>query len=221
MIKINLLTEVKQAQRKKGKGGGGEGAFNLNNALMLACVALGLAYCGFMYFKISSQAKVLDVQIADREREKARLEKILEEVARFEKKKANLQKKIDLINELKRNQKGPVKIMDEVSRMIPDLLWLDSLGLKNSDALTIRGRALNLNAVANFIDNVKGNALFTEPTLQDISQTAGPSYSFVLGFNYVSPEAKKAAEEQKGAGAKPAAPPAKNPPKPPAGGGSE
>lgn len=196
MIKINLLTEVKQAQRKKGKGGGGgggEGGLNLNNALILLCVVLGLVYCGVRYFGYSGEKKTLQGKIAEAEKEQARLQKILEEVANFEKKKANLQKKIELINELKRSQKGPVRIMDEVSRMIPDLLWLDELTLKG-DALTVKGKALNLNAVANFIDNVKGNQYFTEPTLQDISQVAGPAYSFQLGFNFQSPEKKAAAD---------------------------
>ena len=62
-------------------------------------------------------------------------------------------------------------------------------------------------AVANFIDNVKGNSFFTEPTLQEISQTAGPSYQFALGFNFI-PAEKKAADAKTAAGA-PAAPPAK------------
>ncbi len=190
MIKINLLTEVKQAQRKKAKSiGAAEGVFNLNNAIIILCLALGLAYAGVMYMKINGQAQALEAKIADAEKEQARLQKILEEVGRFEKKKANLQKKIELINDLKRNQKGPVRIMDEVSKMIPDLLWLDGLDLKG-DALTVRGRALNLNAIANFIDNVKGNPFFSEPSLQDISQTGGPSYAFSLGFNFSAVEKK-------------------------------
>jgi len=210
MIKINLLTEVKQAQRKKGKAGGGEAGFNVNNALILGCLALAMVYCGLMYFKISGRKALLEGQILEAQKEQSRLQKILEEVAKFEKKKANLQKKIELINDLKRNQKGPVRIMDEVSRMVPDLLWLDTLDVK-LDALTVKGRALNLNAIANFIDNVKGNQYFSEPNLQDISQTVGPSYEFQLTFTFQLPDAKKPVEAP---AAKPAPKPA--PPKKPA-----
>ena len=64
------------------------------------------------------------------QQEVTRLEAILKEVQDFENKKAQLQKKVDLINALKANQRGPVRLMDEVSNALPDLLWLERLEVK-------------------------------------------------------------------------------------------
>ena len=61
-----------------------------------------------------------------RKAEAQKLESAINAVNDFQKKKDSLQKRIDLINQLKQNQKGPVRIMDQVSRDLPDLVWLDT-----------------------------------------------------------------------------------------------
>src|SRR5947208_15258218 len=85
----------------------------------------------------------------------------------------SLQKRIDLINQLKQGQKGPVRIMDQISKDLPDLVWLDHLGLSGG-VVTIDGRGLNPNAIANFVENIKSDPFFEEP---DLSSVTGVSVS--------------------------------------------
>ena len=54
-------------------------------------------------------------------------EAIIAEVEAFQRRKDSLQSRIDLINQLKQNQKGPVRIMDRISQDLPDLVWLDKM----------------------------------------------------------------------------------------------
>ena len=56
----------------------------------------------------------------------------------------------DLINQLKVNQRGPVRLMDEVSKALPDLLWLDRMECRGN-SISLTGKALNPNAVANLL----------------------------------------------------------------------
>ena len=104
---------------------------------------------------------------------------------------SEVQKRIALINDLKRNQKNPVKIMDRISQDVPDLVWLDSMDL-DGRALKISGRALNPNAVSNFIANIKADPLFEEPSFNSLQQekTAGAAvnvYTYSMTVNLKAP----------------------------------
>jgi len=119
--------------------------------------------------------------------EAQRLEAIIKEVEDYQKRKDNLQKRIDLINQLKQGQKGPVRIMDQISKDLPDLVWLDKLTMSGG-VITIEGRGLNPNAIANFVENVKSDAFFEEPDLSSVTgltaSSTTPVYSFQMSFKF-------------------------------------
>ena len=85
------------------------------------------------------------------QREYDRLKPIIAEVEAFKKKNAELKHKIEVIEQLKANQYGPVRVMDEVSKALPDLLWLTNMSLagerahaSGAGAERERGRQLHL-----------------------------------------------------------------------------
>src|SRR4029077_17538715 len=85
------------------------------------------------------------------EAEVQRLAAVLKEVEDYKQKKAELERKTGIINDLKADQRGPVRVMGYVSRALPELLWLDRMNMDASN-IEIEGRAFNTNAVANFIE---------------------------------------------------------------------
>lgn len=187
MIKINLLAEAKPQKKKKGVAALG-GAGRLNVMLLFGAVLLGLLVIGIQWWLLNAQINELDDKIRIAKAEVQRLESVLKEVKDFEDKKARLQKKVDLINELKRNQTGPVKLMDEVSKALPDLLWLEKMEMKGT-SISVSGRALNPPAVANFVTNLKLVPYFQEPKGPDLtaSGTAGQTlYNFSLSFTFAN-----------------------------------
>src|SRR4029077_9891191 len=117
------------------------------------------------------------------EAEVQRLAAVLKEVEDYKQKKAELERKIGVINDLKANQRGPVRVMDYVSRALPELLWLDQMIMKG-DSIHLEGRAFNTNAVANFIDNLDKVPEFDEPTLKSAEAQQGGVYKFVINLNY-------------------------------------
>jgi Tfp pilus assembly protein PilN len=169
---------------------------------------------------LNSETNRLNTEIAEKQREVARLESILREVKDFENKRDRLKKKVDLIQNLKENQKGPVRLMDEVSTALPDLLWFENMEY-NSNSIRLTGKALNPPAVANFLENLKKVKSFDEPTLQEITATGSGSslYTFRLDFifkNLDRTQGEPVAKPQEGA-PKPEgepAPPAKSVQKP-------
>ena len=190
MIKINLVREgrtVRGAGAAAPSGGPtiAAGGSNLNNILIIAGILLGVLIGGGWWFLKNNALKERQETVANKQAEAERLQAIIKQVDDYTKRKESLQKRIDLINQLKQNQKGPVKIMDRVSQDLPDLVWLDRMTMSGG-LVTIGGRGLNPNAIANFVDNVKNDPLFEEPELNAVSQLSAvpPVYSFDMTFHF-------------------------------------
>jgi len=211
MIKINLLSEGKRpaAVRKKSAGTKLEGQ-NLGQWMLLAGILIGLAGVGVAWWLQSQKTAAKEEEVAAAQREVDQLASVIKEVEEYKGKKAELERKIGIINDLKANQRGPVRVMDYVSRALPELLWLDSMSMK-SDSITVEGRAFNTNAVANFIDNLDKVPEFDEPMLKTTDLQQGGIYKFRIDFNYSFSGKKKGAEGAATATASKAGPKAKTP----------
>ncbi len=182
MIKINLLAEAR-AEKAARAPVISLGVGNINNYIVLALLFVALGYVGITYWRLSSTLSKLQAEVAEANREYERLKPIIAEVEQFKKKNAELKRKIEVIEKLKADQYGPVRIMDEVSKALPELLWLTNMDLKDT-TLTIRGQAFNENAVANFIANLAGSPFFQEPSLQIMQQDRANLFSFSLSCNF-------------------------------------
>jgi type IV pilus assembly protein PilN len=177
LIRINLLTEARTAAARKKTGFLPSGA-RLNNLILLGGVAAGLLYIGVMALILTSKNRHLDEDIARANEEVARLKSIIDEVKGYEDKKASLEAKIQLINNLKTNQKGPVRLMDEISKALPDLVWLSELTVAGNQ-VNLKGRTLSPNAVATYLENIKKSPFFAEPVFRNLGRESGSQGLYV------------------------------------------
>jgi type IV pilus assembly protein PilN len=208
LIRINLLTEARAAAARKKSPFLPSGA-RLNNVILLGGVVAGLLYIGIMALVLTSRSKALDEDIVRAQEEVARLKSIIDEVKGYEDKKASLEAKIQLINNLKTNQKGPVRLMDEISKALPDLVWLSELTV-SGDQVSLRGRTLSPNAVATYLENLKKSPFFAEPVFRNLGREGGSQgiYTWEMSLTFTNAQALSAAP---GAGSGPAAGPATTP----------
>jgi type IV pilus assembly protein PilN len=185
LIRINLLTEAKAAAARKKAPLLPTGA-RLNNVLFFGGFALGLLYVAIMGLTLLSRRSQLDDEIVKARLEADRLKSIIEEVKEYEDKKASLEAKIQLINSLKTNQKGPVRLMDEISKALPDLVWLNLLEMSGNTVL-MRGKTLSPNAVATYLENLKKSPFFAEPVFKVLGQDGGNSgtYSWEMTLTFI------------------------------------
>jgi type IV pilus assembly protein PilN len=185
LIRINLLSEAKVVAARKRAPLIPTGA-KLNNFLFFGAFGLGLAYVIVMGLTLLSRRSQLDEEIVKARLEADRLKSIIEEVKEYEDKKASLEAKIQLINALKTNQKGPVRLMDEISKALPDLVWLTVLDVSGNQ-ITMRGKTLSPNAVATYLENLKKSPFFAEPVFKSLGQDGGTSgtytWEMTLTFN--------------------------------------
>ncbi|HEX5856340.1 MAG TPA: PilN domain-containing protein [Thermoanaerobaculia bacterium] len=179
MIRINLLSEARPQRKKRGVSALG-GAGRLNTLLMGGAIALAILVGIVHYWVLHSAIKAQEEKIRIAQIEVARLEAVLKEVKDYEAKKARVQRKVDLINQLKQNQRGPVRLMDEVSKALPDLVWLERMEY-HGNAINVDGKAFNPPAVANFVTNLKLVPAFQEPKVE-FTACSGPGNSSLYCF---------------------------------------
>jgi type IV pilus assembly protein PilN len=227
MIKINLLSEGKRTVRKSRPAAsalkGLEGK-DIGQWLLVAGLLVGIGALAINWWLLSREVDQKTAEVAAAQREVDSMASVIKEVEEYKGKKSELERKIGVINDLKANQRGPVRVMDYVSRALPELLWLDRMKM-TPDAIEIEGRAFNTNAVANFIENLDKVPEFDEPILKSTEQQTGTAqaggiYKFVINFHYsFATHAKDKDGADKGAGTagaagKPAPTPAGRPAKP-------
>lgn len=207
MIKINLLSEGKRptAVRKTKSSALLEGK-DIGQYLIAAGLLLGIAAGAFYWWQHKGKIAEQQEEIAAAQAEVEALGAVIKEVEDYKAKKTELERKIGIINDLKANQRGPVRIMDYMSKALPELMWLDRMSM-NASTIEVEGRAFNTNAVATFIENLDKVPEFEEPTLKDASEQSGNVYKFVIDFNY-SFAPPKPAEAEAAPGTVPAPAPA-------------
>jgi type IV pilus assembly protein PilN len=182
MIKINLLVEAR-AEKAARAPLISLGAANINNYALVGLIIVGLVFAGLRWWKLSGRLADIKTEIATNQREFERLKPIITEVEAFKKKNLELKHRIEVIEQLKQNQYGPVRVMDEVSKALPDLLWLTSMSLRGN-VIEVSGQALNENAIANFISNLSASPFFAEPSLSNMTQDDRGVFTFALSCTF-------------------------------------
>ena len=158
MIRINLLGVERQKPRKAITFDVGR-QVTVICGLVLVATVLGI---GWWYLALVNESKRLDTDIASAQRETARLRTVLAEVRRFEETRTQLQQRVALIEELRRGQSVPVRLLDHVSRSLPDALWLTSMD-EAAGTVTLEGLSTTLISVSDFVRNLGESTLLKKP----------------------------------------------------------
>lgn len=197
MIRINLLSEAKPSKGRSFKPNIQMPGNVPQNLLMVALVALTLVFVSWKWYSLKAEHSDLSGRIVKAETEKKRLDEIIAKGDTYKARRDLLNKKIGLITQLKKNQSGPVHLLDEISRKLPDFLWLDRMSGVNN-GVTISGKATTYNAVSNFYNNLTGSKYFDQVILGSIISTSD-GITFSLTCKFV-PAAESTSTDQESTG---------------------
>lgn len=159
MIRINLLKpETKDKEpvvtpgaAEDGGGGGRKGA-SLGNLIFLALViALGAFY--FFQKKAKDQENAL---LTTARQEKTKLQYVEAKLEEQQKARESLNQKITLIETLNAQRDLAPRLLDELSRRLPDWVWLTEV-VYDAKGLSIKGRALSNNLIADYISGLEAS----------------------------------------------------------------
>ena len=184
MIKINLIAEAKAPTAAAKKGPEFSLGAKQGDLILLIFLVLTAVLVGGYWYKLNGDRNDLKAERSRLTRQRDELKPYIDQVKELENKRNALRTKIEVINELKKGQKGPVRIMDEVSKALPELVWLTGMELKGN-IMTLNGFALGENAVANYIDNLDGSEFFEEPELKIMSRSKDGQFRFTLNCVFV------------------------------------
>lgn len=158
MIRINLLA-VERGAAKRGALIPAAHRVTIAASLILLATAL---IVGWWFWSLRQTSQQLDEDIARAEAETQQLRSVLNQVQKFETRKAQLQQRVTLIEQLRRGQTAPVHVVDELSRALPDRLWLTEVAQKGEE-LTISGMTSALTGVSDFVANLESSQWFKRP----------------------------------------------------------
>jgi type IV pilus assembly protein PilN len=192
MIRINLLAAERGGAAKKTRVAGGVTTaqrVTIGAALIFLSTILAI---GWWFWALHQRGTRLDEDIVAAETKAQQLRSVLGQVQKYETRKAVLQQRVTLIEQLRRGQSGPVHILDEVSKALPDRLWLVSM-TQHDKVFTIDCRTTSLTGVSDFVANLEASPWFKKPVeLLDsqVDQTAqGPLVRFTIRATTDNPDA--------------------------------
>src|SRR5215471_3815801 len=177
MIRINLLAVDRgPVQKARTPGISAAQRVTIGAALILVATIVGV---GWWFWSLRTRGQKLDEDIAQAEKEANQLRAVLAEVQKFEARKAQLQQRVTLIEQLRRGQTAPVHVLDEVSKAVPDRLWLISM-LQRGQDFTIDGRTTTLTGLSDFVTNLEASPWFKKPVeIVDSAVDQGPNGDLV------------------------------------------
>lgn len=157
MIRINLLKpESKDVKEPVAAPGAAEETTrkgpNLGNLIFLALV-IGL---GAFYFFQQKAFRRENALLATARQEKAQLSYVEEALKKQQAARESLDRKITLIESLNAQRDLAPRLMDELSRRLPDWVWLSEV-VYDAKGLQIKGRALSNNLVADYIAGLESS----------------------------------------------------------------
>ncbi|PPD49621.1 MAG: fimbrial protein [Methylotenera sp.] len=187
MIRVNLLPhrQVKRAERQREFG------------LMAAFVAFAAAAIIFLgYTFISSQ---VEAQTARNSRLDEAIVKLDKEIADIKDLKDQISIMLDrkqVVENLQTNRSQSVVVLDEISRQLPEGMYLKSIK-QQGNSITLEGVADTNSRVATLVRNFSTSNWLDTPTLVEIrsvspdTQKSQKQNVFTLGVNVKSPKTEE------------------------------
>ena len=202
MIRVNLLGERRTVKKKF--------QLQLTQKLAAGCsliLVVAVLFVGWRYWSLGKVSAQLDVDLASAQRETARLHSIIAQVQQFEQRRAQLQQRVGLIEQLRRDQTGPVHMLDQISRSLPPMLWLTALKqTPGTGDIFIDGKCTTLTSLSDFVSNLEASGYFQRSveivsSVAETSPTTGELVRFQVKAVFKAPADAKGGADVKPGGA--------------------
>ena len=155
MIRINLLP-AREARRRLVL------RRQIQVAVVVMVAATGAGVWGYMAQNSSLAAH--QQELARIEVEIKHLEEVIKEVQQFETKQEALHKKVGAIEDIKTTQRRPARLLADISRSLPEKMWLVSIK-EVGTGLQISGKSFDNPGIAAFMENLERSPSFSNVEL--------------------------------------------------------
>ena len=183
MIRINLMAvERGRTARRFGP--------ELGNKVTLVCGAIFVGVVVMVVWQSFGVREETARQLRLVNQDLASMSDVVGRRNEFEAQSAELARRVALIEELRGRQGGPVRMLDQVSRAMPEGVWLTELRQGGAD-ITVQGRATSLTVLSELVVALESSGYFTLPVdivdSQFESQAEGDVVRFELRAEFLVP----------------------------------
>lgn len=159
MIRINLLPVPKVRKQE---------ALIIQAVGALVCLGAVAAACYFVGEGKRSQIVSIQQEIVAKNRQIEELKAKVGEVEKYKTQAQGLEQQLSVIRRLEKSRSGPVKLLDELTDLVPRRLWISFIKETNKN-LTMEGLAESGAMIADFMDALKSSKFFSDPQLTSVS----------------------------------------------------
>ncbi len=173
MIKINLLPVPKVRKQE---------ALIVQSLVGVAALVLVAMGC---FFVGKQKQEAINVATTRNSQKMAEIEQLKAQVGEVEKYKKQIQvleEQLGVIRSLEKGRSGPVKVMDELTEIVPRKLWITSFK-ESAKKVQIEGFAESGMIIADFLDGLKVSRAFVNPVLLNVNsaeQEGTPVHKFQI-----------------------------------------
>ena len=188
MIRINLLGTQKGKNKRSAASAaavmevGDVGSPKMKILVVLALA--GLVNLGYWY-QLDKQRQAIAANMKAAQQKNLELADVKNRYLERQREAENYKRRVDVIDQLRAAQSGPVKLLDTIGRTVngTEAVWLNSM--KDSGAsIDIDGMALSTDAVASLIANLQKTGYFRnieiKETYQDDTFKEMQAFTFTL-----------------------------------------
>ena len=166
MAKINLLPWRQELRERRNRE---------FMTLVVAILFLSLlgAFAAWSYYKNTLENQ----QLANEriKQENANLDKALKEIETLEQQRDDIIARMKVIQDLQGRRPVPVRIWDDIARIIPAQMYLTSMK-READTITFTGQADNPNVISTFIRSLDGTQWLEKSAVVSIQQPNAVAY---------------------------------------------
>jgi len=156
MVRINLLPVRVSKKKEAGR----------QQLLLFALVlVLGAVANGWYHQQRAGELETVEKRVAKTKADIAQLDRIIGEVKSIRVQQQQLQEKLDVLDKLKQGRTGPVRMMDELTAIIPKRLWLTHVEEKEGK-ISFQGGATSVEDVSQFMGALKTSKYFADVELK-------------------------------------------------------
>lgn len=175
MLRINVLTEKKKKKKKRAIIGPVNFLVTVSIVAVLALLVMG-GITAFVKYKVSN----LRAETEANKKKIAELDKQVVEVRKQEEMKQDMIKRNTLIDDLSKSQTVPVMVIDSISSLMPEGVWLTSVAFDDK-GINVEGVAFSNSDIVTYVVNMKNkfNDVYLIETKQAEIEKV-PVYSFKI-----------------------------------------
>ena len=178
MIRINLLAAEPRPEDPPRPEAGPRAARAVGVVVLAGALVLvlrdGLAVRGESS-RLDGRMRVVDGQLAA-------LDGVSAQRGEAERRRADLARRVALTEALRAAQGAPVRLLDQLGRLMPDDVWLTELR-QRQDRITLTGRAMGMTGLTELVAGLESSGYFPPPIeIVDSRREAGAAPSAAVHF---------------------------------------